>query len=409
MRPHFKKPTAEQLPLILTFLLLLVPLGLSPLYLFGDTGRKILKALDGQPLTGIQPAAVVELTASNWWSGNLHKQAETWINQEIPLRPRAVRATNQFYYSLFAKSYMNQDELIIGKTEQLYAVSYVSKYCTNIALKTSFFQPLTPDEINQWSAQVKEVETFFKGRGQTFIYVLTASKAAYYPEYIPDEFKCNPATPRSDDKLAIAALEKLGVPYVDTNQLTIDGKGKYPVELYPQGGIHWNDLGSAIASREVLAKIAELTGKPLPPIEFSYTIDRNPTRTDTDLLDLLNLWSPNRNYPVPKLNFKTGPKTSLSLAFVGGSFANSLRTIFSQTDNFCRMDHYRYFSIIYLPYPREGADSCGVDDAPNSYQNLLTANIVILEENSDNIRSKHLQLLRAFISTKTSTQPSTQK
>ncbi len=358
-----------------------------------------MQSLEGKPLVGVQNATVLEFTASNWWSGNLHKQIEIWLNQKIPLRPLAVRATNQFYYSLFSKSYMAQGDLIIGKNEQLYGLSVIAKYCHNIVFQGNIYQPRTPAEINKWSLQVQEVAQFFNSRKQSFIYVLTPSKAAYYPEYIPSQFQCNPENPRSDEKMAIAALKKLGVPYVDASTLTVEGKGKYPVDLYPQGGIHWNTLGYALASRKLLDKISTLRRISLSPLEFSYSVDRNPTGSDTDLLELMNLWNPNRDYPVPKLDIKPFPKTALSLAFVGGSFANSFRIIFSQADIFCRMDHYSYFSIHYLPYPREGSGSCGVNDMNSSYQNLLTANIVVLEENSETINSKHLELLRNFIET----------
>jgi alginate O-acetyltransferase complex protein AlgJ len=397
MRHLLKYLTLEQIPLILIFLVLLSPLALSPLYLFGDVGRKVLKSLEGNPLIGTQNVVVVDFTLSNWWSGNLHKEAEAWLNQEIPLRSNMVRATNQVYYSLFSKSYMSKGTLIIGKNKQIYVSSFIGKYCTNIAWGSSVYQHHSLSDIDQWSDQIKEVADFFERRGQTFIYLITPSKAAYYPEFIPDQFYCNPVSPRSNEQMVTAALLKRNVPYVDTSQTILEEKGKYPVELFPQTGLHWNDLGASLASREIMDQISRVTHYSLPQLKFSYSIQSQPLGDDLDLLNLLNLWNPEDKLLTPKVNISENQSTPLRLAFVGGSFVHSLNKIIGQSKTFCRIDHYFYYSLSYFSYPRQGLNPCGSPDLPNSQQNLLAANIVILEENSENIRSKHFELLRQFV------------
>jgi alginate O-acetyltransferase complex protein AlgJ len=396
MLRKLKCPTQEQLPLVLIFLILFLPLTLSLLYLLGDKGRKVLKMVEGKPLVGVQNTVSIEVTTANWLSGNLHREAEVWLNQKMPLRSIAVKATNQIYYSLFSKSYMSQGTIVVGKDEHIYVNNFIGKYCTNIAWNKIIYQKKLANDIHEWSEEVKEVADFFKRRGQIFIYLITPSKAAYYPEYIPAQFYCNPASPRSDEDLAMAALDKRGIPYIDTSQVILNAKGGHLIDLFSQGGLHWNDLGASLASREILAQASKITGKPLPKLEFSYTIHRNPLGDDLDLLNLLNLWNPNHDFPVPKVTIKKNKQTRLKLAIVGGSFINSVSKMISQSNTFCRIDYYYYFSLGYFPSPIQEQGSCDTPDHPNSYQNLLGADIVILEENSENIQSKHLQLLRQF-------------
>jgi alginate O-acetyltransferase complex protein AlgJ len=394
MRHKFQLRHIEQLPVFVLFIALFLPLLLSLVNLLGEPGRKWLAALNGSQLS--ETTTVIKFTEANWWSGSLNKQIEVWINEQIPLRPPVVRATNQLYYSLFSKSYMAGDSLIVGKNEFLFEAAYIEKYCNNIAWKHKVHTALTEIEVEQWSRQIQDISGFFQKRGQTFLYVITPSKATYYPEYIPSQFRCAPTKPRSEYYAVIAALNKINVPYVDTTKVILEGKGQHLVDLFTRGGIHWNDLGVALGTREIIAKAAKVSGKNLPSLEFSYNVDRNPVGIDADLLYLANLKHPNLDYPVPKVALKAVPQSELRLAVVGGSFVNQILETLQKTNHFCRVDHYYYFSISHRFSPGQGI--CAGEDPPNSYQRILDANIVILEENEEKFRSKHSDLLLEFIS-----------
>jgi hypothetical protein len=126
----------EHLPFMGILLLLFVPMGLGTLYGLGKPGEHLVKSIEGPSLSGVQATTTVEMTAGNWWSGGLNKQLEARLNQELPLRPLAVRATNQIYYSFFSKSYMHQQiGLVAGRANQWYEGSYVAQYCNNMAWK----------------------------------------------------------------------------------------------------------------------------------------------------------------------------------------------------------------------------------------------------------------------------------
>jgi alginate O-acetyltransferase complex protein AlgJ len=387
----------EHLPFMGILLLLFVPMGLGTLYGLGKPGEKLVKSIEGPSLSGVQAIAAVEMTAANWWSGGLNKQLEARLNQELPLRPLAVRATNQIYYSLFSKSYMHQQiGLVAGRANQWYEGSYVAQYCNNMAWKNEIFSPATEADLAQWSQQIKVIAQFFRQRGQTFVYLMSPSKAAYYPEHIPNQAHCAPKEkPRAEYYRAIAALNQTAVPYVDTAKLMLESKGKYEIDLFSPGGTHWNQLGVALANRELLNKIAQVSGKKIPPLTFSYQIDRTPWGEDADLLALANLWSNKWDFPVPKVTLQRDPKPSLRLAIVGSSFLHQVASTYVNSNSFCRIDHYYYYSLSYFSYPPQG--SCRGEDPKDPYDNLLTADVVVLESNEGRLYPPYMKLFYQFV------------
>lgn len=396
----------ERFLLGLVFVVLWLPLSLQVSKLTSHRVGLWVESLEGTPLEGMQNAIVTpDFTWRNLMSGVYQKQVEAWLNEQIPLRRQIIRATNQLYYSVFAKSYMQEGSIAIGRGEQLYEKTYLMKYCNTAGMKIVpnqekklvkvFEQPATPHDFEKWVGELKEVADFFQRRGQTFIYLITPSKAAYYPEGIPAGFYCSPVTPRTEYRMAISILRKSDLNYIDGSKIVLDAKGKYPVELFPRTGIHWTSLAATLTSRELLARISHTIGRDLP-LEFSYTIDRNPIGSDVDLLQLLNLWRSNRDFPVAKLSFKKLHTQPIRLAVVGGSFVHQLMYVLDSSEVFCQMDHYYYLQIEHIRYPSKGG--CGVEQEDlGSYQGLLSAQVVILEENEANLRSPHFQLLRAAL------------
>lgn len=387
----------EQLPLLGILLLIFVPMGLGSLYGFGKAGEKLVKSIEGPSLSGVQTPTAIKITAANWWSGGLNKQLEAQLNQGLPLRPLAVRSTNQIYYSLFTKSYMHQEiGLIIGGKNQIFEGNYVAQYCNNLIWKKEIFSPASERNLAQWSQQIKAIAEFFEQRGQTFIYMMSPSKAVYHSEYIPPQVQCAAKEkPRAEYHRAITALNQLGIPYVDTAQLMLASKGKYEIDLFSPGGTHWNQLGVTLANRDLLAKIAQESGKKIPPLTFSYQIDRVPWGEDSDLLSLANLWSDKWDFPVPKVTLQRNSNPSLRLAVVGSSFLHQVASTYVNANSFCRIDHYYYYSLSYFSYPPQG--SCRGSDSKNPYDNLLTADVVVLESNESRLFPPYMQLFYEFV------------
>jgi alginate O-acetyltransferase complex protein AlgJ len=402
-----------RLPIGVIFLVLCLPLGLGVLAKTSHPVHSWLRWIEGAPLQGMQTAPPhPQLNWQTFITGTFQKQVEAWFNDRLPLRQLVVRATNQFYYSTFSKSYMYHDTVIVGKREQLYEMVYLAKYCSDtrqIARPNDsgkwtkiVLSPTTSRDFDLWIRDLKEIGAFFEKRGQTFVYLITPSKAAYYPEDIPQGFRCASVETRRDYHLAIAALQNSGLNYVDGSKTVLDLKGTYPAEMFPHTGTHWTLHAAALVSRELVAKISQVRGRSLPLPQFSYRIEKQtPTGSDIDLLNLLNLWQPVQPVPVSTLTFKKFPQPTTRLAVVGGSFIHQMMEVLDRSGTFCQMDYYYYFKLDhfrYFPISYPNGRACqGVPNPSKPYQELLSAQVVVVEENEANLRSRHVELLKAAL------------
>ena len=57
-----------------------------------------------------------------------------------------------------------------------------------------------------------------------------------------------------------AMLKNAGIHVVDTASLMHGLKGKYEIDLFPAGGVHWNAIGIAAADDAILAEINRQAG-----------------------------------------------------------------------------------------------------------------------------------------------------
>ncbi len=62
---------------------------------------------------------------------------------------------------------------------------------------------------------------------------------------------------------------------LDTASLIHRCKGPYDFDLFPQGGVHWNDVGGALAVTALVDEINRQAGREIvPPFTFTYTLSR---------------------------------------------------------------------------------------------------------------------------------------
>lgn len=381
----------ERLPLAMVFLVLCAGLVLGTMVMTLPLFRLGLHARDAAPLAGMQIHwANPRLSLKNVMDGSFQQSTEHLLEDVFPLRAAIVRATNQVYYSLFARSYMFHDQIVIGKRGYLYEAVYLQHYCN------ALHEIYTQEEFDRWAKGIESLGDFFAKRGQTFLFVLTPSKAAYYPEYIPEWIHCNPQPPRPDYLLAAAALPRMHVPYLDLSKRIIDGKGKYPLEHFNRGGTHWSMLAVALSAQEIAAKISAQGRWRLPGVRFSSAIDNHPEGIDSDLLDVLNLWTPHEDYPVARVTFVQAEPVrprAPRLAIVGGSFMGQMYLALRDTNLFERADYYSYLIMEHVSHPWLPPPASSPYDAAY-YRELLDADIVIVEENESNLKSPHVRVLQ---------------
>lgn len=380
-----------RLPLLLGLALLYVPLILW-LASQVPAWRAPIQALDGGPLIGMNaPTAPAEPWRAAW-TGEWQRYADARFNELLPLRRPAVRATNQLYYSVFRSSYMLNGSMVPARHGQLMEREYIADYCNFPGTRFDDAQ------FDAWAAQVARVRDQVQARGQAFMYVISAAKPAILPSEIPSRMPCpaaDQARPRY--RAALAALDRAGVRYIDGSARVLQARQTVPsADLFPRGGTHWTLFAASLATAPLLDAIRYADGGTPSPLRVQVKPDGPLGGVDTDLLDLANLWRRDASYTVPAVTVEPAqpPGRPRSLAIVGGSFANQIMELLAANGQFSRMDYYYYLTTAHLTYPGRVHQPT---DAPDVYDALFKADVVLLEENEIKMPSPHVEQLEAVL------------
>lgn len=351
-----------------------------------------LRIRSAEPLSGVPKIEAAPWTLPTFLSGETQRIVSMNLGRTSPVFPISVRAKNQLMYSLFRAS--GAANIAIGRQEQLFATGYIEEFCSRGG---------APDgaRLNTWADSVSKIAATAKAQGRGFVYVISPSKAAHAPQYLPIGRSC-PVLIRnlSQDKLSPfrAALEQRGAPYVDSARLLRQEKTNYPIDLFPRGGIHWNLLGAALTMREMTRIIETENGSsPIGNYEFDWREDDVAKGTDRDLLDLLNLFWPDDHYPTAAVSRRDGEATcphKPRLLLVGDSFLRELIVVAAQSPCPPEIDYWFYVRddaggitlTRFLTAPGEIGNGqrlpTDLELLPESFAN---ANAVVLEENEANI------------------------
>lgn len=344
-----------------------------------------LRIRSAQPLWGVPGPKPVPWTLDAFLDGETQKAFSSAIGQTMPVFPFAVRAKNQFLYSVFGAS--GAPNIVVGKEGQLFEDFYVREFCGRGA---------APDarKIDAWADSVRNIQSSVEASGKRFVYLVSPSKAARYSRYLPTHLSCASMDRGTTEKLAphLEALNARGVNFVDGASLVSAAAPQYPIDLFPRGGTHWNYLGSALATRE-LARALNKDGKaPLALYDFDWSARAEALGTDRDLLNLLNLIWPDANYPTAAVKGKGAGdcRATPKLFAVGGSFLVEIVTNLTEGPCGAAVDYWHYVHNATQPLGRfvvtkeggvaqfrEQAAKTSADFA-KAYEN---AQIVILEEN----------------------------
>ena len=352
-----------------------------------------LRIRSSQPLAGVTAPAPAPVTLDAILSGETQKALSANLGRSLPVFSLAVRAKNQFLYSLFGAS--GVASVVIGRNGQLYEPGYIDEFCGRGA-------PPDAAALDAWAVRLREAQDRVEALGKSFIYLVTPSKAAQLPHYLPKGRRF-PALDRGrGEKLAPfrAALEAHRVAYVDGAGLMSEKRGEYSVDFFPRGGTHWNLLGAALALRDITDVLEKASkGSPFGRFDFNWAIAPQAEGTDRDLLDLLNLLWPDAHYPTATIvgaNAASNCARAPNLLAVGGSFLFEILLDLGQAPCPPASEYWHYFRLEGRLFRRVGlnviADRGGVkkleeiaDDPAALERGVERADVVILEENESNV------------------------
>jgi alginate O-acetyltransferase complex protein AlgJ len=333
----------------------------------------------GPKLGGVTLEAPVTMSWSSLRDGSLQKAVASRLTEAFAIRPLLIRINNEIRFGLFGAT--TAPQLVRGSKGQLIGQNYLDEYCSRtegqgIKLAAGIIPKL------------RAIQDYYSGRGGVFVYVVSPSKAAHLPEHFLDRFSC-PSTPAARAQLVpqyVNALKDSGINVLDGAGLIHGLKGRYEVDLFPQGGEHWNDLGGALVVSAMVKEINARAGREIvPPFTFNYTLSRPAGGADRELADLLNVFFPPLGYLTPKVNYVQstpcgqGATRTLDAAIVGSSFGHLPASILIEHNCLSALKLYYYARLGRfggVPY-RELQRSLGDSDLAA----LGNVKLMIIEEN----------------------------
>jgi alginate O-acetyltransferase complex protein AlgJ len=352
----------------------------------------------GPTLGGVTYDTPVVFSWEQFSGGKLQKAVVSRVTDAMPIRPLLIRLNNEIRFHLFGE--LTAPNVFRGANGHLIEQTYLDDYCSRIEGMGAKLAAVAIPKL-------RDIQNFYQAHGAVFVYVVTPSKAAHLPEYFVDRLPC-PSTPAARTQLLpdyIGALQRAGINVVDTASLIHSLKGKYPFDLFPQGGVHWNDVGGAVAVSAVVDEINRLAGHEIiPPFKFTYTMSQPAKGADRELADLLNVFFPPLGYQTPKVSFQPevpcaeSPARQLYVTMVGSSFGHLPSRIMVEANCLARLQFYYYATLGRFggdPY-RELQRNLPSDDL-NAWRD---AKVMILEENESFMASEkvaYVDQLRAVV------------
>lgn len=326
-------------------------------------------------LVGVQlPPDEAPLTPRAFWSSQYQKAAEGRAAAALPVRPQIVRAYNQWQWDAFGTSSMASGSIIRGRTGALFEESYIEAHC-GLRLKVDVAS------LPEYARRLRRVQDAFAARGQRFVYVLAPIKTTWFPDKVPPGYPCDPSRRDSVYPAARKALTEAGVRWVDGRAALEAERGKLGYEFFPRNGIHWNQLGVAVAAR---AFVVELNRQGLSTRPLAWDVSEAPDETglDRDLSSLLNLRRQPKGWKAPAVTPRpppAGPGTGLTITAVNDSFFDPLALFLTQAGVAKRARNYGYLTLAPVEY-RDGAAFPLTATPEAILKDVMTSDVVVLEQ-----------------------------
>ena len=358
-----------------------------------------LRIRSAAPLAGVAKPRSTPWSVTAFLDGETQKAASINLGRLSPVFPISVRAKNQLVYSLFGVS--AAPGVVIGRHGQLFEQFYIDEFCRRDGVSDA-------SRLSAWARDIGEIQQNVTRAGKSFVYVVSPSKAARYPEDLPASAPCSARATDMPQKLPpyLDALRAAQVTFVDGAGLLAEQRANYPIPLFPRGGTHWNSLAAGLTLKEIM----RVAPSPIGAFDFSWRLAPEPVGTDRDLADLMNLLRPDLDYSTTGIVSKSPPGDCARpprLLAMGGSFVHQLLAaamlsscppqvdywFFMRTeDNGVELGHFRRPPGETGNGERLPAEPEALDD------NLRQADMVLLEENETNLSTmKQVGLLRAAV------------
>ncbi len=230
-----------------------------------------------------------ELNMENILSGDYQVEAETYFNEQFPLRNIGIRAKNTIDATLFRKS--PNDNLEIGYDNVLYEKEYIYNY---LITSSDLGGEAQYNNIENIIIDLKYIQNELEKSGKDAVVFITPSKAYMDSSSIPLKYRliATGEESRTYDVL-VDLLDEYQIPYFDSYEYYQNNL--IDVSLFPKSGIHWR-MSAATYSIEAFSEMFNQTALN----EIPYVVTQEPIviedktqieSIDKDIYSLMNTYS----------------------------------------------------------------------------------------------------------------------
>jgi hypothetical protein len=288
------------------------------------------------PLQGAYatPPKNAKVNIKDWLSGDYQAKKEDYLKNSFGFRDYLIRIHNQFEYSLYHK--VNAKDVIVGKNNYLFEIHYIQGY-----YGTDF---AGMDSINNSMGRLKFINDTLKKLGKSLLLIIAPSKAEFYPEYIPDNYK----TPKTNTNYNsyLKQIKESGIDYIDFNGYFVENKNKSKYPLMPINGVHWSMYGVGLAGDSIVKYIEKERHIIMPQAVWKNIRIGKDEGFDVDMENAMNLILPLPSPPMayPEIKFKKdSTKTRPNVLVVGDSYYWGLVAGYDIEHGFSRKSDFWYY------------------------------------------------------------------
>jgi alginate O-acetyltransferase complex protein AlgJ len=346
-------------------------------------------------LFGATEEKSVPISVASFLRGEDQTALSLRLGATLPIYAPAIRVRNQIQYSLFGIP--NAPSVAFGREKWLYEWPYITEYCARNGETNA-------KRLADWAEKIRDIQDYATSHEKAFVYLITPSKAAIYPEDLPQSHPCPSVLRGTTDKLTSYrhVLDEWHIRYVDGAGLMAAERGRHEIELFPRGGIHWNALGASLAATELVSLVkAQTLRLDLDSINTAWTESRSPEGSDRDLVNMLNLYWFDTDYPVPKIAH--GPLAidrtcrPAKIMEVGGSFLEQINVALRESRCPPEISYWFYWNFSHVFYA-EGKRRSAPPVQADRLADLAGSDVILLEENELMIgETDHLTALHGLV------------
>jgi hypothetical protein len=325
------------------------------------------------PLVGVQSELnPVKLSWQSIKSRSYQRALESSVESEIGFKGLFIRTWNQINFKLF-KIFTTQTyhPLLLGSNGMIFEKNYAD------SLRNSTRYPLSSTFLDS----LKQLQDKLDSLNINFLVLISPSKAAFFPEYLPKAYTHDLALdPRYKSRKIDHAFHSHGIRYFNSGDYLREFKTNPQFVVFPKGGTHWSYQAAGQVLRH-LSKTEQTQGRKFFEFEPIFkTIQKDPVDTDNDLARLSNLgYAPTDEalfyYMSDTLLQAKSEKTNALI--IGSSFSWTLVTEILNNRSHQQLD-FLYYNKTLWTYP-----SGQNQDARDLDKNLLVqkVDLVIIEVN----------------------------